>query len=229
MPSLSAKNLSFIFDFTVSFSKNISTLSSASHYHIHDLRHIRHTPDFTTITTTATSFVHSHCNTLYYGLPTTQIQRLQHILNGLARAVILIPKHFHITPVLLSLHWLKVEQRIQYKIIAITHNLLHITETKYLRRLINIKPPGRTRSSDHLCLSLPPVSTRLKFADRPFHNSSPHLFNSLQINLRSFAPDTHYTTVISSTSFHPLKALSLSHNQFLSCLKTYLFTLSYHS
>ena len=119
-------------------------------------------------------------------------------------------------------------KRIQYKIISITHNLLHITKPKYLYRLINIKPPSRTRSSDHLCLSLPPVSTRLKFAHRSFGNSSPRLWNSLPINLRSFSPDTHHsTTVISSTPSHPCRALSLSRNQFLSCLKTHLFTLSY--
>ena len=160
-------------------------------------------------------------------LPITQIKRLQHIQNGLARAVTRTPKHSHIFPALKYLHWFKVEQRIQYKIISIIHNLLHITEPKYLHRLINIKPPSRTRSSDHLCLSLPPVSTRLKFADRSFRNSS-RLWNSLPINLRSFAPDTHHsTTVISSTPSQPCRALSLSRNQFLSCLKTLLFTLSY--
>ena len=88
--------------------------------------------------------------------------------------------------------------------------LLHITEPKYLHRLINIKPPSRTRSSDHLCLILLPVSTRLKFADRLFRNSFPRLWNSLPINLRSFAPDTHHsTTVISSTPSRSCKALSL--------------------
>ena len=127
-----------------------------------------------------------------------------------------------------SFHWLKVEQQIRYKIIFITHNLLHITEPKYLHRLINIKPPSRTRSSDHLRLSLSPASTSLKLADRSFHNSSPRLWNCLPINLRSFAPDTyHFTAVISSTSSHPCRGLSLSRNQFLSCLKTHLFTLSY--
>ena len=113
-----------------------------------------------------------------------------------------------------SLHWLKVEQRIQYKIISITHNLLHIAEPKYLHRLINIKLPSRTRSSDHLCLSLPPDSTRLKFADRSPSNSSPRIWNSLPINMRSFASDTHHsTTVMSSTPSHPCRALSRSHNQ----------------
>ena len=134
MPSLSAKNLGFIFDSTLSFSKQISYLPSACHYHIRDLRRIRHILDSTTATTLATALVQSrldYCNFLYHGLPITQIKRLQHIQNGLALAVTRTPKHSHISPVLQSLHWLKVEQRIQYKIISITHNLLHITEPKY--------------------------------------------------------------------------------------------------
>ena len=91
----------------------------------------------------------------------------------------------------------------------------------YIYIYIYIKPSSRTRSSDHLCLFLPPVSIRLKFADRSFRNSSSRLWDSLPINLRSFAPDTHHsTTVISSTPSHPCRALSLSRNQFLSCLKS---------
>ena len=183
------------------------------------------TLDFTTATTIATTLVHScidYCNSLYHGIPITQIKRLQHIQNGLARAV---TQTFSLLP---SSQVHKVEQRIQYKIISITHNLLHITEPKYLHRLINIKPHSRTHSSDHLGLSLTPVSSRLKFADRSFRHSSLHLRNFLPINLRSLAPDTyHCTTVTSFIHSHPCRALSLSRNQFLSCLKTHLFTLSY--
>ena len=94
MPSLSAKNLGFIFDCTLSFSKQISSLSSVCHYHIRDLRRIRHTLDSTTATTIATALVHScldYCNTLYHGLPITQIKRLQHIQNRLARALPVLP------------------------------------------------------------------------------------------------------------------------------------------
>ena len=72
MRSLSAKNVGFIFDPTLSFSEQISSLSSACHYHIRDLRRMRHILGFTTATTIATSIVHSrldYCNSLYYGLP----------------------------------------------------------------------------------------------------------------------------------------------------------------
>ena len=120
------------------------------------------TLDFTTAAKIDNALVNSridYCNSLYHGLPITQIKRLRHIQNGLARTVTRTPKYFHISSVLKSLYWLKVKQRIQYKIISMT--LLHIIEPNYLHRLINIKPPSRTPSSDHLCLSLPPVSIRL--------------------------------------------------------------------
>ena len=54
-------------------------LSSVCHYHILDLRRIRHTFDSTTATTIATALVHSrldYCNTFYHGLPITQIKLL---------------------------------------------------------------------------------------------------------------------------------------------------------
>ena len=40
------------------------------------------------------------------------------------RAVTNTPKHHHITLVIKSLHWLKVLQRIQYKLVSLTYNTL---------------------------------------------------------------------------------------------------------
>ena len=50
--------------------------------------------DHKTASTIATSVVHSkldYCNSLYYNLPNTQLDRLQHIQNSLARAVVWTP------------------------------------------------------------------------------------------------------------------------------------------
>ena len=47
-PTDSAPNLGFIFDSSPTFSKHISSLSSACNYHIRDLRRIRHTLDLKT-------------------------------------------------------------------------------------------------------------------------------------------------------------------------------------
>jgi len=45
-----------------------------------------------------------------------ELYRLQQIQNSLARAVVKAPKSSHITPILQSLHWLKVNERIEYKL-----------------------------------------------------------------------------------------------------------------
>ena len=55
---------------------------------------------------------------LYCNLPKSQITRLQLIQNSLARAVVKAPKSCHITPVLHSLHWLKINERILVTIVS---------------------------------------------------------------------------------------------------------------
>ena len=69
------------------------------------------------------SNVHSkldYCNSLYYNLPYSQLNRLQQIQNCLARAVFKALRFSHTTPILKSLHWLKIDQRIDYKILSLT-------------------------------------------------------------------------------------------------------------
>jgi len=90
-----------------------------------DLRRIRSPLDFETAHTIATSLVHSnldYCNSLYYNLPHTQIGRLQVIQNALAKAVSNTPKFVHIIPILKTLQWLKIKQRMEYKIISNLHS-----------------------------------------------------------------------------------------------------------
>ena len=117
-PVHSARNLGVIFDSNLTFSDHISAVSKSCLYHIRDLRRIRNTIDRTTACTIAISLVHSkldYCNSPLLNLPSTQTHRLQLVLNSAARAVTKTPKFHHITPILKSLHWLNINQRIQFK------------------------------------------------------------------------------------------------------------------
>jgi len=42
---------------------------------------------------------------------------------SLARTVFSTPKTCHITPLLASLHWLKIKERIEYKLLSLTYNI----------------------------------------------------------------------------------------------------------
>ena len=119
----SARNLGFIFDEHLTFSDQISSVSKSCYYHI------RPYLDTKTASTIATSIVHSkldYCNSLYHNLPKSQITRLQQIQNSLARAVVKAPKFSHTTPILRSLHWLKITERIEYKLLSLTYKVLTI-------------------------------------------------------------------------------------------------------
>src|SRR6218665_2622849 len=94
----SVRNLGVTFDPHLSFSNHISNLSCSCFMHIRDLRRIRPMLDFKTVSTIATSIVHSkldYCNSLFLSLDSTQIHRLQLIQNSLARAVTRTPRHHH--------------------------------------------------------------------------------------------------------------------------------------
>src|SRR6218665_2540352 len=137
---------------------------------------------YKTACTIATSIVHSkldYCNSLFYSINSSQIKRLQTIQNALARVVTKTSKHHHITSVLKSLHWLKIHQRIHYKIASLTYNTLQTSQPSYIRQLLTIQPPGSTCSSSYLSLSRPPVSSSLKLCNRSFAYAAPALWNGL--------------------------------------------------
>ena len=86
--SSSARNLGFIFDSDMSFSEQINSVSKSCHFHIRDIRRIRHLLLIPTATALANSLVCSkldYCNSLYSGISQTNLNKLQRIQNSLAR------------------------------------------------------------------------------------------------------------------------------------------------
>ena len=70
-----------IFDSDMSFSDQINSVSKSCHFHIRDIRRIRHLP-LSTATALANSLVSSkldYCNSLYSGISQTNLNKLQRI------------------------------------------------------------------------------------------------------------------------------------------------------
>ena len=91
----------FIFDENLTSSDQISSLSKSCYSHIRELRCIRPYLNSKTASTIAASIVHSkldYCNSLYYNLPKSQINRLQQIQNCFARTVVKASKYSHTHP-----------------------------------------------------------------------------------------------------------------------------------
>ena len=130
--------------------------------------------------------VHAHvmsridfCNSILYGLPDMQINKLQRIQNSAARLVTHAQKYDHITPILHELHWLPIKVRIQYKILSLTFLSLQGLGPTYLQDLIQRYHPARNlRSKSKSLLVCPPTVTKF-YGARTFAVASAELWNSL--------------------------------------------------
>ena len=140
-------------------------------------------------------------NSLYYGLPNTQLQRIQ---NAAARVIYKKSKYEHVTPLLYELHWLPVSYRILCKLLVLTFKCIHEDAPTYLSNLITIKPISP------LVFVLMKCHTFFRkyvpnAGDRSFAIAAPSEWNKLPSEIRS------------------LPTL----NVFKSKLKTHLFKLSF--
>ena len=125
---------------------------------------------------------------------------LQQIQNGVARTVVKAPKYSLVTPILRSLHWLKINLRIEYKLLSLTYKLLTTSQLDYLHSLISVQSSGRTRSSFVVTLARPSVSSSLQITNRSFRYASPHLWKSTPF----FIPSTSLCS-LSSWLPHPIR------------------------
>ena len=123
--------------------------------------------------------------TVLYGLPRFLIEKLQHVQNFSAQLFAGSYKYDHIMPVLKSLHWLPVEQRIWYKIAVLGFKCVYGSAPSYLQNLVELYTPRRTlrRSNDKLTLSIPKMRTLC--GERSFRYHCAVEWNTSQYGIRS--------------------------------------------
>ena len=77
------------------------------------------------------------------------------------------------------LHWIKIQQHIEYKVLSITYKTLQSGKPSYLHSLLNVQSKRTTRSSDVITQQRPSVRSHIKITDRSFihHALLGYLFN----------------------------------------------------
>jgi len=138
---------------------------------LRQLRSIRHLVSATVYQSLVTALVLSRLdygNETLIGLPIHLIRRLQSGQNAAARLIFRLRRSDHITDALISLHWLRVPERIVFKVAVQTYRALHGDAPQYLRQFTPVADnPSRQRlrssTSDDLCVPavrLPTVGRR---------------------------------------------------------------------
>ena len=171
-PVTVARNLGSWFDEQLTMSTHISKLCGVAFYHLYNIKRIRKYLSRESTEMLVHAFITSrvdYCNSLLYGLPNYQLNKLQRVLNASARLVCNAPRFCHISPLLRGLHWLPVKARIQFKILLITFKAIHGLAPKYLCDLLTFKSSlYNLRSSGSILLSMPAVRSKTTLGARAF-------------------------------------------------------------
>ena len=190
-PSEAVRNLGSWFDSHMNMTLQVGKICSKAFHGLYNIRHIRKflSPESTKILVHAFVTCHlDYCNSLLHGISQCQINRLQKVLNSAARIITLTPKFQHITPVLLQLHWLPINFRIQFKIALFVYKSLDGTAPAYLKDLLQpqSQPKYHLRSRYQRLLAVP-RSFRKTFGDRSFEHAAPKLWNTIPHKIRESA------------------------------------------
>ncbi len=95
-----------------------------------------------------------YCNALLAGLPSNTIKPLQMIQNAAARLVFNEPKRAHVTPLFVSLHWLPVAARIQFKTLMLAYRTTTSSAPTYFHSLLRLYIPSRSPAYFHSLLRI---------------------------------------------------------------------------
>ena len=186
-PTSVIKNLGVTLDSHLTFVPHVNNICRALSRSFHSIGRIRKYLSQADTERIVHAFVLSkldYCNSLLYGLPSREIEKLQRLQNTAARLTVCMKKTDHITPVLKKLHWLPVNDRITFKLLLLTYKSLNGLAPVYINELLYHYTPCRSlRSSDSNFLAIPKTTT-ITYGDRSFAAIAPKLWNQLPLAIR---------------------------------------------
>jgi len=183
----SARNIGAVLDCRLKMTEQVNSVCGSCYAGLRSLGKIR---SFLTVES-ATILVHSfitcrldNLNSLLIGLPGCLLQKLQRIQNHAARIVTRLHKHDSISSTLKTLHWLPIEERIDYKVILLTFKALNSLAPSYLIDMFHSKENLRSLRSSGQALLIVPQTRLITVGDRAFSAYAPKLWNSLPQTMR---------------------------------------------
>ena len=145
-----------------------------------------------------------YSNAVLYGIPNKTHNKYQRIQNMGAKLVLGKSKYDSSTESLKALHWLPIQQHIEFKILTITHKCINNLAPRYLQELISVKEQKRENmrsNSAGILLNIPTVK-QTTFAARSFKHVAPTLWNRLPTNIRSTNNLDTFKQLLKTYLFH---------------------------
>ena len=118
-PSSTVRDLGIYLDADLSVKSHVRRVTSSCFAILRQLRSLRRSIPSSVYRTLIMSLILTkldYGNATLAGLPAYLVSRLQSVMNAAARSIIGIRRSEHITSTLANLHWLKVSERIKFKL-----------------------------------------------------------------------------------------------------------------
>ena len=188
--SSTVRNLGVVFDTKMQMSDQVSAICRAVNFHLSNLWRIRRFIDKDTCAHAARTLIINrldYCNSLLYGISKNDINRLQRLQNKAAKLVFALGRREHVTPLLKDLHWLRMEERIKFKVLLHIFKCLHDQNPSYLKEAMVLYTPGHAglRSNDDTTKLVESRHAPLVIGNRSFFKAGPRLWNSIPAVIRS--------------------------------------------
>ncbi len=134
-----ATNLGSIWDTEMSMERHVNSICKSGFYQLRKIAHLRKYLDKQATETIVHAFVSSridYCNSLLNGLPKYLTDRIQRLQNAAIRMVCRLGKFDHVTSSYISLHWLPIKQRIEFKTLLLTFKAINGLAPQYISELL---------------------------------------------------------------------------------------------
>ena len=175
-----AKNLGVLIDAELSFDAHITKVVKTCFAFIRKLHSIKHFLHRDHLKTLVCSYIFSrldYCNSLFYGLNSTTISKLQHVQNCAARLIQRKCNIISLENVFLQFHWLQIKERILYKVLLIVHKCLQNQAPEPLSQVLQYAELDRL-------MNLRETRVKSRYGDRAFSHVGPKLWNLLPPHIR---------------------------------------------
>ena len=181
--SKSSKNLGVHLDPLLTFRSQISHVSSHCYQLLKSIGRIRNILSQNQIEILVHAVISSkidYCNSVYYGINKNIISALQKVQNAAVRMIFKLKRRTSVSEYYKKLHWLKIEQRIYYKIILMVFKCANgIAPVQLTEKIIKFK------NIDTLTLNC--MQCNSKSGRRSFSYIGPRLWNEVPIEIRKLS------------------------------------------
>ena len=181
--SSSVKYLGVYFDPQLTLRSHINHVSSRCYLLLRNIGRIRSILSQSQIEVLVHAVISSkidYCNSIYYGINKDAISALQKIQNAAIRMIFKFKKRYSVSQYFAKLHWLKVEQRVYYKIILLVFKCVYNrAPTQLIDKIVNYK------NTDTLTLKC--VQFNTKAGRRSFSYIGPRLWNEVPYRIKALS------------------------------------------